>query len=164
MKKLETKIDNIVQAGVSTLLIMSESGTGKKLIARYVHYVLHRDCSARYGPFVGINCSALSESLLEAELLPKEIVKHSGSVGPQSDGRFILPEGGYRLGNSRKTSLCRRSIGRGTIRRWRQNFSVSAMIPSDITSRSSALYSHVKTTDLRKQGIDERRIGGGLVH
>lgn len=163
-EELKTKIDNIVQAGVSTLLIMDESGTGKELIDRYVHYLLHGDCSAGYAPLVRIKCCALLESLLEAELLPKEIVNQSGSAGPQSDGGLSSPRVRCRLRNSRKTSLCRRSRGRGTIRRWRQNFSVSATIPSDITSRSSALYSHVKTTDLREQGIDERRIGGGLVH
>jgi len=73
----------------STVLIEGESGTGKELIARAIH-----DLSARKDkPIITINCGALPDSLLEAELFG---YKAGAFTGAQRDkpGRFALADGG----------------------------------------------------------------------
>ncbi len=71
-----------------TVLVTGESGTGKELVARNVHAASAR---AR-GPFVAVNCAALVESLLEAELFGIEERTATGVKGRQ--GKFELAEGG----------------------------------------------------------------------
>src|ERR1039458_2099313 len=58
----------VARRGPPTILIQGESGTGKDLIAKTIHY----DSSRQHGPFVAINCSAIPETLMEAELLGHE--------------------------------------------------------------------------------------------
>lgn len=53
-----------VAATSATVLLLGETGTGKELIARALHELSHRAT----GPFIRVNCGALSESLLESEL------------------------------------------------------------------------------------------------
>lgn len=53
-----------VAASSATVLLLGETGTGKELIARALHELSHRAS----GPFIRVNCGALSESLLESEL------------------------------------------------------------------------------------------------
>lgn len=48
----------------STVLISGNSGTGKELVARALHYKSHR----KNKPFVAVNCGAISENLIESEL------------------------------------------------------------------------------------------------
>jgi two-component system response regulator FlrC len=52
----------------ATVLLRGESGTGKEIVARFVH----RASSRHHGPFVAVNCAALPEQLLEAELFGYE--------------------------------------------------------------------------------------------
>src|SRR5579862_7056434 len=67
-----TELMNFVQkvaaSEATTILIQGESGTGKDLVAKTIHY----ESSRQNGPFVAINCSAIPETLMEAELFGHE--------------------------------------------------------------------------------------------
>ncbi len=88
---LRRVLDVATQAAPSsaTVLILGESGTGKELIARYIH-----GKSARAdGPFVAVNCAAIPETILEAELFGHERGAFTGAVGKR-EGRFARARGG----------------------------------------------------------------------
>ena len=73
----------------ATVLILGESGTGKELFARYVHARSQR----AQGPFVAVNCAAIPETILEAELFGAERGAFTGAV-QRRDGRFTQARGG----------------------------------------------------------------------
>jgi sigma-54-specific transcriptional regulator len=75
----------------ATILIVGESGTGKELVARRVH-----ERSGRRGPFVAVNCGALTESLAEAELFGHEGGSFTGATTARA-GWFEAAEGGTLL-------------------------------------------------------------------
>jgi len=76
----------------ASVLISGESGTGKELISYVVHYGSRR----AQGPFVKVNCAALSETLLESELFGHEKGAFTGAYA-QRKGRFEEAHGGTLL-------------------------------------------------------------------
>jgi DNA-binding NtrC family response regulator len=87
-------LDQVRRVAVArvAVLIEGETGTGKELIARYLHAASPR---ARK-PFVGINCAALSESLVESELFGHERGAFTGAEQCRA-GRFERAHGGTLL-------------------------------------------------------------------
>jgi len=74
---------------VANILVTGESGTGKELVARAIH-----EASSRADkPFVAVNCAALPETIMEAELFGHERGAFTGAV-QRRDGRFKLADGG----------------------------------------------------------------------
>jgi transcriptional regulator with GAF, ATPase, and Fis domain len=73
----------------TTVLLTGESGTGKELVARALHYGSPR----AEGPFLAVNCAALPETLVEAELFGHEKGAFTGA-DKQKPGRFELAAGG----------------------------------------------------------------------
>ncbi|MCA9594288.1 MAG: sigma-54-dependent Fis family transcriptional regulator [Myxococcales bacterium] len=76
-------------AGVATVLVRGESGSGKELVARLVHQQSPR----RTGPFVKVHCAALPDNLLESELFGYEKGAFTGATS-RKPGRVELAEGG----------------------------------------------------------------------
>ena len=87
MQKVAKTIERVASADVSVMLL-GASGTGKELLARAVH-----ERSGRNGEFVAINCAAIPENLLEAELFGYERGAFTGAV-KSNVGKIELAEGG----------------------------------------------------------------------
>jgi two-component system NtrC family response regulator len=87
MMKVGKTIERVASADVSVMLL-GASGTGKELLARAVH-----EKSGRKGEFIAINCAAIPENLLEAELFGYERGAFTGAV-KSNVGKIELAEGG----------------------------------------------------------------------
>ena len=83
------RITRRVAGSNASVLILGETGVGKELIADAIHKLSHRSG----GPFVRVNCGALSESLLESELFGHVRGAFTGAVANRT-GRFEAAHGG----------------------------------------------------------------------
>ncbi|CAK8724733.1 Two-component system, NtrC family, response regulator HydG [Candidatus Electrothrix aarhusensis] len=88
---MQTLWEMIVQVAPTeaTVLISGDSGTGKELVASALHYKSHR----RKGPFIKVNCAALSETLLESELFGHEKGAFTGA-DRRREGCFVQAQEG----------------------------------------------------------------------
>jgi two-component system NtrC family response regulator len=83
------QVMNNISETETTILIEGETGTGKELVARAIHYMsLRKD-----RPFVAVNCAAFPPDLLESELFGHERGSFTGAIG-QRKGMFELANGG----------------------------------------------------------------------
>jgi two-component system response regulator HydG len=88
MKHVYATIEKVA-ATESSVFVFGESGTGKELVARAIHTRSKRAA----GPFIKVNCGALTETLLESELFGHEKGAFTGAVKKKL-GRFELADGG----------------------------------------------------------------------
>ncbi len=88
MKEIEKVILKIRDSDVP-LLLLGETGTGKEVVAKSIHY----SGAYRDRPFVGLNCASLNENLLESEMFGHEKGAFSGAVA-RKIGRFELAGSG----------------------------------------------------------------------
>jgi transcriptional regulator with PAS, ATPase and Fis domain len=70
------------------VMVIGETGTGKELIARHIHQL-----SGRKGPFLAVNCGAISDHLAESELFGHEAGSFTGAIG-RREGWFEAAQGG----------------------------------------------------------------------
>src|SRR5215211_6478094 len=78
-----------VAATSSTVLLGGENGTGKEMLAR----AIHQESPRASGPFVGVSCAALPETLIESELFGHEKGAFTSAIQTHK-GRFELADGG----------------------------------------------------------------------
>jgi transcriptional regulator with GAF, ATPase, and Fis domain len=83
------RITRRVAASNASVLLLGETGAGKEVIANAIHQLSNRNT----GPFVKVNCGALSESLLESELFGHVRGAFTGAVGNRA-GRFEAAHSG----------------------------------------------------------------------
>jgi len=91
MREIYALVEQVAPSSAS-VLITGDSGTGKELIARTIHQLSPR----REKPFIGINCSAIPESLMESELFGHEKGAFTGAASTRM-GCFELADGGTLL-------------------------------------------------------------------
>ena len=87
--RMLTLARKVAESEVSSVLLQGESGTGKDLVAKAIHYGSHRD----EGPFVAINCAAIPATLIESELFGYEKGAFTDAKA-RKEGLFEQAEGG----------------------------------------------------------------------
>lgn len=91
IRRIQEMVKMVAQSDAPTM-ITGESGSGKEVVARMVH----EQSSRRDKPFVAVNCGALAENLVEAELFGHERGAFTGALRKR-DGRFKAADGGTLL-------------------------------------------------------------------
>ncbi len=89
MKNVLAMVDKIAKSDASTVLVQGESGSGKELVAKAIHY----ESSRADKPFMAINCAAVPETLLESELMGHEKGAFTDAK-MQKKGLFEFADGG----------------------------------------------------------------------
>src|SRR5690349_7348217 len=92
MKKMLSLAAKVAESEVSSVLLQGESGTGKDLVAKAIHYGSQRSG----GPFVAVNCAALPATLIESELFGYEKGAFTDAKA-RKEGLFEQAEGGTLL-------------------------------------------------------------------
>jgi DNA-binding NtrC family response regulator len=92
MQKMLSLAAKVAESEVSSVLLQGESGTGKDLVAKAIHYGSHRADR----PFVAINCAALPATLIESELFGYEKGAFTDAKA-RKEGLFEQAEGGTLL-------------------------------------------------------------------
>ncbi|MBC5785154.1 sigma-54-dependent Fis family transcriptional regulator [Ramlibacter sp. USB13] len=88
MRLVKERIGKVARS-MAPVLVRGESGTGKELVARAIHACSHR----AGGPFVAVNCSAIPETLLEAEFFGAKKGSYTGATADR-EGFFQAAQGG----------------------------------------------------------------------
>jgi two-component system response regulator PilR (NtrC family) len=88
MRNVKERIAKVARS-MAPVLVRGESGTGKELAARAIHACSHRSD----GPFVAVNCSAIPETLLEAEFFGAKKGSYTGAAADR-EGYFQAARGG----------------------------------------------------------------------
>jgi len=88
IRKVYEMIEAVAETD-STVLISGNSGTGKELVARALHYKSHR----KNKPFIAVNCGAISENLIESELFGHKKGAFTGAIFDK-DGYMKASNGG----------------------------------------------------------------------
>ena len=91
MKEVLGLAEKVAQGSETTVLIEGETGTGKELLAEYIHFLSPRSSF----PFIPINCGAIPKDLFESELFGYEKGAFTGCTGKGKDGKG----GGRRKGD-----------------------------------------------------------------
>lgn len=89
MQRMLALARRVAESEASSVLLQGESGTGKDLVAKAIHFASHRS----EGPFVAINCAAIPGTLLESELFGYEKGAFTDAKG-RKEGLFEQAEGG----------------------------------------------------------------------
>ena len=96
IRLVKEKAEKLARAGVPMVLITGENGTGKEVFARYIHNRMGGGNAAGYLPFIGINCCALPEPLIESELFGHDKGSFTDAKS-EKKGIFELASGGSIL-------------------------------------------------------------------